>query len=77
MCYADFVGLLLPGNPIKKKKNTNVQFETETYRAHKLTISRKSLGLIWTGVNFNNLKRLLLKPRWVNLEFRTIQWTTS
>ena len=67
--------LLLLGNRIQKMI-TNVQFERETYRDYKLTITRKSLGLIWTGVTFNNLKRLLLKPRWVNLEFRTIQWTT-
>ena len=68
--------LLLLGNPIRKKI-TKVQIERETSHAQELTITRKSLGLIWTGVTFNNLKRLLLKPRWVNLEFRTIQWTIS
>ena len=67
--------LLLLRNPIKKI--TNVQFKRETCHAEELTITRKTLGLIWTGVTFNGLKQLLLKPRWVNLEFRTLQWTIS
>ena len=59
--------LLLLGNLIKKI--TNVQFKRETCHA--------SLGLIWTGVTFNSFRQLLLKPWWVNLEFRTLQWTIS
>ena len=66
--------LLLLGNPMKKI--TNVQFKKETCHAKELTITRKSLGLIWTGVTVNNLIQLLLS-RWVNLEFRTRQWTIS
>ena len=33
----------------------------ETWHAQELTITRKSLRLIWKGVTFNNLKSFLLK----------------
>ena len=33
----------------------------ETCHAQELSITRKTLGLFWKGVTFNNLKRLLLK----------------
>ena len=52
--------LLLLGNLIKRI--TNVQFKRETCHAKELTITRKSLGLIWTGFTFNSLRQLLLKP---------------
>ena len=53
--------LILLGNPVIKKV-AKVQIMRETWHAQELTITRKSLGLIWKGVTFNNLKRLLLKP---------------
>ena len=55
--------LLLLGNPvIKKKSPIKVQIMRETWHVQELKITPKSLGLIWKGVTFNNLKRLLLKP---------------
>ena len=49
------------GNPVIKKV-AKVQIMRETWHAQELKITPKSLGLIWKGVTFNNLKRLLLKP---------------
>ena len=60
MCYADFGSASSPRK--SNKKITNVQFKRETCHAKELTITRKSLGLIWTGFTFNSLRQLLLKP---------------
>ena len=63
MCYADLIleVLLLLGNPVIKKNHQSVIMR-ETWHAQELPITRKNLRLIWKGVTFNNLKRLLLKP---------------
>ena len=53
---------LLLGNPIIKKKITEVLIKKETCHAQELTITLKNLGLIWTGVTLKDLKRLLRKP---------------
>ena len=54
--------LLLLGTTVIKKKIPKVQIMRQTWHAQELTITRKRLGLIWKGLTFNSLKRLLLKP---------------
>ena len=54
--------LLLLGITVIKKKIPKVQIMRQTWHAQELTITRKRVGLIWKGLTFNSLKRLLLKP---------------
>ena len=62
MCYVDFGSASSSRYYSNLKKIPKVQIMRQTWHAQELTITRKSLGLIWKGLTFNSLKRLLLKP---------------